>query len=79
MRFRKDWYARSIHSRHSRWRGRDTGEVAAVLAACHRYGQPVVPQGGLTGLAAGATPRGELVLSLERLRGVEQSIPRPAP
>jgi FAD/FMN-containing dehydrogenase len=47
-------------------------EVAAVLAACHRARQPVVVQGGLTGLAGGATPQpGELALSLERMSGIE--------
>ncbi|WP_232346446.1 FAD-binding oxidoreductase [Cupriavidus sp. USMAA2-4] len=78
MRFRKDWYAPlDPQPPLAVARPRDTGEVAAVLAACHRYGQPVVPQGGLTGLAAGATPRGgELVLSLERLRGVEAIDPQ---
>jgi FAD/FMN-containing dehydrogenase len=49
-----------------------TDEVAAVLAACHRARAPVVVQGGLTGLAGGATPQpGEIALSLERLSGVE--------
>ncbi|MCL4189013.1 MAG: FAD-binding oxidoreductase [Rhodobacteraceae bacterium] len=50
-----------------------TAEVAAVLRLCHAAGQPVVVQGGLTGLAGGAVPRpGEIALSLERLRGVEE-------
>ena len=49
-----------------------TEEVAAVLAACHRARQPVVVQGGLTGLAGGATPQpGEIALSLERMSGIE--------
>jgi FAD/FMN-containing dehydrogenase len=53
-------------------RPRSTAEVAAVLRRCHAAGQPLVVQGGLTGLAGGATPRpGELALSLERLSGVE--------
>ena len=46
----------------------DTDEVAAVLAACSRFGVPVVPQGGNTGLVGGSVPRrGEVVLSLRRL------------
>ncbi len=50
-----------------------TDEVAAVLAACHRARRPVVVQGGLTGLAGGATPQqGEISLSLERMNGVEK-------
>ena len=72
-RFRKDWYAPLGEPPLAVVRPRSTEEVSAVLALCHRHGQPVVPQGGLTGLAAAATPgAGELVLSLERLRGVEE-------
>jgi FAD/FMN-containing dehydrogenase len=47
-------------------------QVADVLAACARHGQPVVVQGGLTGLAGGATPQGaEVALSLARLNAIE--------
>lgn len=54
-------------------RPRDTAEVGATLAACHRLGLPVVPQGGLTGLAGGAVPvPGCLLLSLERMSGIEE-------
>jgi len=57
-------------------RPHSTAEVATILRACHAAGQPVVVQGGLTGLAGGATPReGELALSLERLSGVEEVDP----
>jgi FAD/FMN-containing dehydrogenase len=50
-----------------------TEEVSAVLALCHAHRQPVVTQGGLTGLCAGAHPgSGELALSLEKLAGVEE-------
>jgi FAD/FMN-containing dehydrogenase len=53
-------------------RPRSTAQVATCLALCHQYAQPIVVQGGLTGLAGGATPRaGELALSLERLQGIE--------
>jgi FAD/FMN-containing dehydrogenase len=49
-----------------------TTEVATALAICDRHRQPVVPQGGLTGLAGGANAReDEVALSLERLVGVE--------
>lgn len=58
---------------------RSTAEVAAVLRLCHAAGQPVVPQGGLTGLAGGATPsRGAIALSLERMRGIEELDPAAA-
>lgn len=50
-----------------------TEEVSRVLSTCHELGQPVVVQGGMTGLAGGATPQaGELALSLERLNGIEE-------
>ena len=43
-------------------------EVSAILAECNRLGQPVVVQGGRTGLAGGARPCvGEVSLSLERM------------
>lgn len=47
-------------------------EVAGVLAVCSRLGQPVAIQGGLTGLAGGATPSGvEVALSLAKLNTIE--------
>jgi len=53
-------------------RPRSTAEVAGVLKLCHAAGQSVVTHGGLTGLAGGArTAPGDLVLSLERMRGIE--------
>src|SRR5205814_2341381 len=46
----------------------DTDAVGRVLGVAHRLGVPVVPVGGLTGLAGGAVPRrGGIALSLERL------------
>jgi FAD/FMN-containing dehydrogenase len=54
-------------------RARNTQEVATALRICHRYGQPVVTQGGLTGLAGGACLLGgEVALSMERMNGIEQ-------
>lgn len=47
-------------------------EVADVLAACSQLSQPVVIQGGLTGLAGGATPAGaEVAVSLAKLNTIE--------
>ncbi|MEO8465108.1 MAG: FAD-binding oxidoreductase [Gammaproteobacteria bacterium] len=52
---------------------RTTDDVATILHTCNAQRQRVVVQGGLTGLAGGATPQpGELVLSLERLSGIEE-------
>src|SRR5688572_27790482 len=50
-----------------------TEDVSAALAICHRHGQPVVTQGGLTGLAGGAHPgEDEVAISLEKMVGVEE-------
>ncbi|WP_374298340.1 FAD-binding oxidoreductase [Paracoccus sp. (in: a-proteobacteria)] len=54
-------------------RPRDTAQVAAVLAACHAAGVPVIPQGGLTGISGAAHPVAHgIVLSLERLDRIEE-------
>lgn len=52
---------------------RNTDQVAVALRLCLAAGQPVVPQGGMTGLAGGAHPGpAEIALSLERMVGVEE-------
>ncbi len=52
---------------------RSTEQVAAALRICRAHGQPVGPQGGMTGLAGGAHPGpGEVALSLERMSGIEE-------
>ncbi len=54
-------------------RPRSVADISRALKLCHEAGIPVVPQGGLTGLAGGATPQaGQVVLSLERLKGIEE-------
>ncbi|MFI9272844.1 FAD-binding oxidoreductase [Kitasatospora sp. NPDC052896] len=58
-------------------RPRSTAEVAAAVGICARYGVPVVPFAGGTGLVGGALPLGtgeQVVLSvraLDRIRGVD--------
>ncbi|MEZ5627362.1 MAG: FAD-binding oxidoreductase [Rhodocyclaceae bacterium] len=53
-------------------RPRSTSEVSTALAICHRFGQPVVTQGGLTGCVQGAVASGqEVILSLERMNAIE--------
>jgi FAD/FMN-containing dehydrogenase len=50
-----------------------TAEVAAVLRACQTARQPVVVQGGLSGLVHGADAKPhEVILSLERMQAVEE-------
>lgn len=57
-------------------RPRNTEEVSETLKLCHTHGQSVVTQGGLTGLTGGACLLGgEIVLSLERMRGIEDIDP----
>ncbi|MBP0593714.1 FAD-binding oxidoreductase [Paraburkholderia sp. LEh10] len=52
---------------------RTTQQVARALMICNDARQPVVPQGGMTGLAGGAIARAtDIALSLERLAGVEE-------
>jgi FAD/FMN-containing dehydrogenase len=58
---------------------RTTEQVSKALAICHAAHQPVVPQGGMTGLAGGAIPRvTDIALSLERMTGVEEIDPASA-
>jgi FAD/FMN-containing dehydrogenase len=69
------------------WRGRwsgdtpllalpkSTDEVAAVVGICFESGSPITPQGGNTGLVGGQIPRGEILLSLERMRAIRQVEP----
>lgn len=55
---------------------RTTEEVAAVVQACACFQLALVVQGGMTGLAGGATPaEGEIALSLEKMSGVEEIDP----
>jgi FAD/FMN-containing dehydrogenase len=52
-------------------RPRDTAEVSAVLRICTQHAQPVVTQGGLTGLVGGANPQDrEVALSLDRMNRI---------
>jgi FAD/FMN-containing dehydrogenase len=51
-----------------------TAEVSALMCCCDRHDQPVVVQGGLTGLVAGGRPeQDEVVVSLERMRAIEET------
>jgi FAD/FMN-containing dehydrogenase len=57
-------------------RPRNTAEVSSILRIAHDAGVPVVPQGGLTGLAGGAQPiAGGVALSLERMSTIEEIDP----
>ena len=54
-------------------RPRSTEDVSRLLQLCSQHGVPVVPQGGLTGLAGAAVPTGETVaVSMERMNQIEE-------
>lgn len=51
----------------------DAAGVSAAVRSCREAGIPFVPQGGLTGLCGGATPRaGWVAISMERMVGIEE-------
>ncbi len=53
-------------------RPRSTEEVATVLRLCTQHRMPVVPQGGLTGLAGAAVPNADgIALSLDRMHAID--------
>jgi FAD/FMN-containing dehydrogenase len=57
-------------------RPRTTEQVVTALKICFAHRQPVVTQGGLTGLAGGACMLGgEVALSMERMSGIESIDP----
>ncbi|MEX2523427.1 MAG: FAD-binding oxidoreductase [Gammaproteobacteria bacterium] len=72
-RYSADWSGENPVMPGAVLRPADTEELSRILQACYESGQPVVVQGGLTGLAGGATPReGEIAVSLERMSGIEE-------
>ena len=76
--------AARIAPKLTEWRGRWTGEtpllllprtaaeVARLVRVCAETATPVTIQGGNTGLVGGQIPRGEVLLSLERLRTIRE-------
>ncbi len=57
-------------------RPKTTEEVSQILKLCHQHGQPISPQGGMTGLvSAGAPMEGEISLSLERMNQIVELDP----
>jgi len=73
IRYRVDFSHENACAPRAVLRPASTEDVSAILRECHRARQRVVIQGGLTGLAGGATPQdGEIAISLERLTGIEE-------
>ncbi|MBI1493509.1 FAD-binding oxidoreductase [Halocynthiibacter styelae] len=76
--FDTDVFGDKIGSSLAVVRPANTDEVAAILKLAHETGTPVVPQGGNTGLAGGATPTADttqIVLSLARMNAIENINP----
>lgn len=54
-------------------RPQTTEQVSEVMKLCHRLGQPVVVQGGMSGWVRGTqTSANEVVVSMERMRAIEE-------
>lgn len=71
-RYHTDWSGTPPVAPWALVRPRSTEEVSTALRLCHAHRVPVVPQGGLTGLAGGAVPvQGCVALSLERMSAIE--------
>lgn len=68
-----DWSAENAYQPTMVVRPKCVEDISSLLAYCNTNDLPIVTQGGLTGLAGGATPQqGEVVLSLERLSGITE-------
>lgn len=71
-RFLSDWSGVAPVRPLALVRPRSTAEVSATLRLCTQHRVPVVPQGGLTGLAGAAVPALDAIaLSLERMHAIE--------
>ena len=71
--YKKDWSGTPAVCPQLVCRPKTTHELSKTLKICHSHSQPVVIQGGMTGLAGGATPKSnELAISLERMSGVDE-------
>jgi FAD/FMN-containing dehydrogenase len=72
-RYRCDWSGLNPVTPLALVRPRTTQQVSATLRLAHAHNVPVVPQGGLTGLAGAAVPLPQgIALSLDRMNAVEQ-------
>ncbi len=68
----RDWTKVHVPSPSAVALPRTTDEVSRLMRLCAAFSIPVVPSGGRTGLAGGAmAARGELVLSLARMRRID--------
>jgi len=71
--YHADWSGASACAPAALLKPKTTEQISQIMALCYEQNQPVVVQGGLTGLAGGATPlSGEFAISLERMNAVEE-------
>lgn len=71
--YKTDWYQAHVIMPVAVALPATPAQVAQVLAICHRHRQSITTQGGMTGLVGGGVPQAsDMVLSLERLNGIEE-------
>lgn len=71
-RYHTDWSGTPPQRPLALVRPRGTEDVSALMRLCTAHRVPVVPQGGLTGLAGAAVPvAGAVALSMERMNAIE--------
>ena len=78
-----DRIAPKLQEWRERWLGhtpllllpRSTEEVSAIVRICAETGTAITPQGGNTGLVGGQIPKGEVLLSTERLNRIREVAP----
>ena len=69
--YQADWSGENPHLPQLVVRPDSTDIISKLLKYCNEQQLAVVTQGGMTGLAGGATPRdNEIALSLERMNGI---------
>lgn len=67
-----DWSGIPAQTPLALLRPRTTEQVQSLMRICHHYRQPVVVQGGLSGLAGAACTReNDIALSVERMNAIE--------
>lgn len=72
-RYRTDWSGQYHHEPLAVIRPRSTEDVARAMRLCHAHQHPVTIQGGMTGLVGGGqAATGDVVISLERMSGIEE-------
>lgn len=71
--YQHDWSADAPGVPGAVVRPATTQALSETMKLCHEFDQPVVVQGGLTGLTGGGIPKaGEIAINLERLNGIEE-------